>query len=130
MRAALASKWCLALSVCAAAVGGCQENQGPMGGPPAAAATAAVPRLSVASADAIAVAGPPAAGDPALGPSADVSQSDVIGWTVRGVSDDVILDRIGHARSTFHLSAGDEMRLRDAGVSDDVIRAMKATVWN
>ena len=126
MRVQLASKWYLAVSVCAGAAGGCQQNQAPTGGPAASAASAAVPPLSVASADPAVVSPPAAAVDPVV----DVSQSDVFGWTVRGVSDDVILDRIGRARSTFHLSAGDEIRLRDAGVSDDVIRAMKATVWN
>lgn len=99
-------------------VGGCSPGPVEVGREPVAPVVPAVtPPASVAV---------PAPAEAA----ADVSQSDVIGWTVRGVTDDVILDRIDRARSTFHLSAGDEMRLRDAGVSDDVIRAMKATVWN
>ncbi len=119
MRNVLASKWYLGVTVCAAACGGCQEQQGSTAAPPPAL-TVPSPAVAVASAT------PP----PMMDVPADVSQTDVIGWTVRGVTDDVILDRIEHARTTFHLSAADEMRLRDAGVSDDVVRAMKATAWN
>jgi hypothetical protein len=56
-----------------------------------------------------------------------VSSEDVIAWSLRGTSDDIIIDRIEHSPSIFHLSASEEIHLRDAGVSNDVIRAMKAT---
>ena len=119
MRVALASKWYVGAAV-AAACGGCQ--------PPALveAPRPAPAPVSVASVDPATVAPPPTAADA----PAEVSQADVIGWAARGVTDDVILDRIAQAHSTFQLSAGDELRLRDAGVSDDVIRAMKASAWN
>ena len=129
MRDVLASKLALGVAVSAAtlACGGCQSGRVVAGGvPPVGATGSAAAPESVASAKSTAMAAPAPAGDS----PASVSQSDVIGWAARGVTDDVIVDRIDHAQSTFHLSAGDEMRLRDAGVSDDVIRAMKATVWN
>jgi hypothetical protein len=56
-----------------------------------------------------------------------VSCEDIIAWSIRGTSDDIIIDRIAHSPSIFHLSASDEIHLRDAGVSKDVIRTMKAT---
>jgi hypothetical protein len=56
-----------------------------------------------------------------------VTQQDIIRWSVRGDSDDVIIDRLQQSPAIFHLGTSDEIRLRDAGVSDEVIRAMKAT---
>jgi hypothetical protein len=51
----------------------------------------------------------------------------VIDWTRRGDRDEQIIDRIDRSRSVFYLSSRDENQLRDAGVSDEVIRAMKDT---
>ena len=56
-----------------------------------------------------------------------VSAEDIIAWSVRGTGDETIIDRIEHSPSVFRLSASDEIHLHDAGVSKDVIRAMKAT---
>jgi len=61
---------------------------------------------------------------PLAGP---VTLEEIISWSVRGVRDDVIIDRLQHSGSVFHLSADREIHLRDAGVSEEVIRAMKAT---
>ena len=65
---------------------------------------------------------------PANGP--EVSTDDVIDWSLRGVTDDVIMNRIHQSRSVFHLSAAQQGRLRDAGVSDKIVRAMGATAWD
>jgi hypothetical protein len=51
----------------------------------------------------------------------------VISWTARGTRDDVIIDRIERSGAVYHLSAKDENELRDQGVSEEVIQAMKAT---
>jgi hypothetical protein len=56
-----------------------------------------------------------------------VSCEDIINWSCRGTSDDIIIDRLEHSSNVFHISAAEEIHLRDAGVSDEVIRAMKAT---
>ncbi len=56
-----------------------------------------------------------------------VSVEDIVNWSIRGTGDDVIIDRIEHCSNSFHLSPSQEIHLRDAGVSDEVIRAMKAT---
>jgi hypothetical protein len=56
-----------------------------------------------------------------------VTQQEIIRWSVRGESDDVIIDRLQKSPAIFHLGTSDEIHLRDAGVSDEVIRAMKAT---
>ena len=56
-----------------------------------------------------------------------VSRDDVLDWTEDGVSDDVIIDRIESSDTVFRLSARDENTLRDEGVSEDVIDAMKDT---
>lgn len=56
-----------------------------------------------------------------------VTKEDVIAWSSRGDRDEAIIDRIEHSGTVFRLSARDENDLRDAGVSDEVIRAMKAT---
>ena len=58
---------------------------------------------------------------------APVTREDVIDWTRRGDRDEQIIDRIDRSRSVFYLSSRDENQLRDAGVSEEVIRAMKDT---
>ena len=56
-----------------------------------------------------------------------VSCEEIIEWSIRGFNDDMIIDRIDRSNSAFHLSTSEEIHLRDAGVSDEVIRTMKAT---
>ncbi len=56
-----------------------------------------------------------------------ISKKDIIQWTDRGTKDEVIIDRIDRSDTVFYLTAADENELRDAGVSEDVIRAMKDT---
>jgi hypothetical protein len=56
-----------------------------------------------------------------------VTKADVIEWTRRGDRDDLIIDRIERSGTVFHLSSRDENQLRDAGVGEEVIRAMKDT---
>jgi hypothetical protein len=56
-----------------------------------------------------------------------VTKSDVINWTARGTRDDVIIDRIERSGTVFRLTAADENDLRDRGVSESVIRAMRDT---
>jgi uncharacterized protein YcfJ len=54
-----------------------------------------------------------------------ISKADVIDMTQRGVSDDVIIDRIEHSGTIFQLTAADENDLRDHDVSEAVIRVMR-----
>jgi uncharacterized protein YcfJ len=56
-----------------------------------------------------------------------ITKRDVIEWNSRGVKDEVIIDRIERSGQTFRLTGADENELRDAGVSESVIRAMKNT---
>ena len=56
-----------------------------------------------------------------------VSKKDVIRWTNEGVKDEIIIDRIDRSGTRFDIRASDENELRDAGVSEEVVRAMKAT---
>src|SRR5450432_822020 len=56
-----------------------------------------------------------------------VTKADVVHWTQRGMSDDVIIDRIERSETVFHLTAADENELRDRGVSESVIRVMRDT---
>jgi uncharacterized protein YcfJ len=56
-----------------------------------------------------------------------VTRNDVIDWTRRGDRDDLIIDRIDRSGTVFRLSSRDENQLRDAGVGEEVIRAMKET---
>ena len=58
---------------------------------------------------------------------AKVTKEEVADWSRRGVRDDIIIDRIDRSGTVFTLNGADENRLRDAGVSEDVIRAMKDT---
>jgi len=64
---------------------------------------------------------------PAAGRAGGVTKEDVIRWTQRGDRDDLIVDRIEQSGTTVRLSSRDENDLRDRGVSEDVIRAMKDT---
>jgi len=59
--------------------------------------------------------------------AAAVTRDDVIEWTRRGDREEQIIDRIDRSPSVIRLSARDENDLRDAGVSEGVIRAMKDT---
>jgi len=54
-----------------------------------------------------------------------VTAADVIKWTRQGVSDEVIIDRICCRGVGQSLTAADENDLRDHGVSEEVIRAMR-----
>jgi|SRR5688572_24909815 len=56
-----------------------------------------------------------------------VTRDDVIRWSGRGDRDDLIIDRIEQSGATFHLTSREENDLRDRGVSEEVIRAMKDT---
>lgn len=58
---------------------------------------------------------------------ARVTQEDVMSWTGRGMRDGEIIDRVHRSGTVFHLTAADEMRLRDAGVSETVIIEMRDT---
>ena len=131
MCARLTSKICLGVTVCSVAVlgGGCQSKSSSMAtlgrGVPGEAAP-----MALAANDGPTVSSPPPIAADVGTPIPTVSQADVIAWVTRGTTDDVILDRIQHARTAVPITAGDEMRLRDAGVTDEVIRAMKASAWN
>lgn len=59
--------------------------------------------------------------------AARVSRDEIMDWSRRGVRDDIIIDRIDRSGAIFYLTGADENRLRDSGVSEDVIRAMKDT---
>ena len=56
-----------------------------------------------------------------------VTRDDVIRWSKDGVKDEVIIDRIERSGSAFRLTSTDETSLRDANVSEEVVRAMKRT---
>jgi len=56
-----------------------------------------------------------------------VTKNDVISWTRAGVKDEVIIDRIQRSGTVFRMTAADENQLRDANVSEEVVRAMKDT---
>jgi hypothetical protein len=58
---------------------------------------------------------------------AGVTRDNVIQWTKDGVKDEVIIDRIERSGTSFRLTAADENALRDANVSEEVLRAMKNT---
>lgn len=60
-------------------------------------------------------------------PAQRLTQQDVVAWTDQGVKDEIIIDRIQQSGTVFRLTAADENRLRDANVSEEVIRAMKYT---
>src|SRR6266576_2282057 len=54
-----------------------------------------------------------------------LTRDDVIRWTKDGVKDEIIIDRIERSGTAFRLTATDENALRDANVSEEVVRAMK-----
>jgi surface antigen len=56
-----------------------------------------------------------------------VTQEDIIAWARKGTGDEVIIDRIERSGTVFRLTAAEEDALRSQGVSEDVVRAMKAT---
>ena len=56
-----------------------------------------------------------------------VTTEDVVLWSRNGTRDEVIIDRIERSGTVFQLTAADENNLRSQGVSEDVVRAMKAT---
>ena len=56
-----------------------------------------------------------------------VSRQKVMAWTEEGVKDEIIIDRIERSGTVFRLTPAEENQLRDAGVSEEVIRAMKQT---
>jgi uncharacterized protein YcfJ len=56
-----------------------------------------------------------------------ITRQDVIKWVRHGDRDDIIIDRIDRSGTVFSLTSRDENALRDAGVSEEVIRAMKDT---
>lgn len=71
---------------------------------------------------------PPATATPVgAQPMQALTTADVIRWTHTGVQEAVIIDRIERSGTRFNLTAADERQLRDAGVSENVIRAMKQT---
>ncbi len=67
------------------------------------------------------------AGQPTATLRDNVTKRDVLQWSEQGVRDDIIIDRIERSGTVFHLNAGDQSDLRDQGVSESVIRAMKDT---
>lgn len=56
-----------------------------------------------------------------------VTKADIVKWTAQGVREDIIIDRIERSGVVFRLTAAEENELRDAGVSEEVIRTMKNT---
>jgi hypothetical protein len=95
------------------------------GSPPSKPSTpAAVPAVFVSP--------PPAAArtaasvQPASLPPPPVSPDDVITWTRDGRPRQEIVENL-RSTAPMRVYAADENRLRDAGVSEDVIEAMKAT---
>jgi hypothetical protein len=54
-----------------------------------------------------------------------VTKREVIQWTRQGVKDELIIDRIEQSGTVFSITVTDENELRDAGVSEEVIRSMK-----
>src|SRR5688572_25395831 len=57
--------------------------------------------------------------------SRTVTKRQVIDWTRQGVKDEIIIDRIEQSGTVFSVTVTDENELRDAGVSEEVIRSMK-----
>jgi hypothetical protein len=56
-----------------------------------------------------------------------ITTADVAAWSRRGISDEIIIDRIERSTTVFYLTAKDETELRDRGVSEATIRAMRNT---
>lgn len=57
----------------------------------------------------------------------NITPEVVASWAQAGARDDVIIDRIERSDAIIRLTAGDEVRLRRQGVSEDVICAIKET---
>lgn len=55
-----------------------------------------------------------------------ITMRDVIEWTAQGVNGEVIVWRIEHSDAVFRLTAANEVQLRDACVSNQVIHALAA----
>ena len=56
-----------------------------------------------------------------------ITRADVVAWSQRGDRDADVIDRIERSGTIFHLSSRDENQLRNAGVGEDVIHAMRDT---
>jgi len=56
-----------------------------------------------------------------------ITRSDVVAWSQRGDRDADIIDRIERSGTVFQVSSRDENQLRNAGVGEDVIHAMRDT---
>ena len=54
-----------------------------------------------------------------------VTQEQVLRWHAQGTPPEIILDRLQTSTSVFQLTAAEENRLRDAGISEYIIRVMK-----
>jgi hypothetical protein len=52
---------------------------------------------------------------------------DVVQINWDGISDTLILQKIQHSGTTFHLNAGDMRALKEEGVPDEIVSAMLAT---
>jgi hypothetical protein len=59
--------------------------------------------------------------------SVGLTKADVVDWTERGMSDEIIIERIERSKAVFQVTAADQNELRDKGVSPAVIQAMRAT---
>lgn len=60
-------------------------------------------------------------------PSVALTKADVVDWTERGMSDEIIIERIERSKAVFQVTAAEQNELRDKGVSPAVIHAMRAT---
>jgi hypothetical protein len=59
--------------------------------------------------------------------SVGLTKADVVDWTERGMSDEIIIERIERSKAVFQVTAADQNELRDKGVSPAVIQAMRAS---
>jgi hypothetical protein len=64
---------------------------------------------------------------PAPAKDAPVTVNNVIAWWNDGETEEDIIDRINHSKTPVSLTSKDESRLRDEGVSDEVIDKLKRT---
>jgi hypothetical protein len=66
--------------------------------------------------------------EPVARPASEtVTPAKVVDWTRRGEAEWVIVERINGCSAPVELNAAEENKLRDAGVSEKVIDALKAT---
>jgi hypothetical protein len=63
----------------------------------------------------------------ARSPAGQVTRDDIVAWTRQGRTDEVIIDRIERSDAVFRPTAGDETDLRQQGVSDNVLSALRQT---